>query len=125
MFCSKCGKPASENSLFCTYCGTPMTEAQPESVHSEEMPAPVTAGAAYAADSAAQAQPAFSETANAAPESAEPASPAAGSIPMTSAPAAPVPEKYYTFGHIAMCLAAVAVMAIVAGVFAGLYFSVV
>jgi len=34
-------------------------------------------------------------------------------------------EKYYTFGHIAMCLAAVAVMAIVAGVFAGLYFSVV
>ncbi len=42
--------------------------------------------------------------------------------------AAAVPEqvkeqKYYTFGHIALCLAAVAVMAIVAGVFAGLYFS--
>ncbi len=34
-------------------------------------------------------------------------------------------EKYYSFGHIALCLAAVAVMAIVAGVFAGLYFSVV
>ena len=44
-------------------------------------------------------------------------------------PTAPAPEekepKYYTFGHIALCLAAVAVMAIVAGVFAGLYFSVV
>ncbi len=35
------------------------------------------------------------------------------------------PEKYYTFGHIVMCLSAVGVMAIVAGVFAGLYFSVV
>lgn len=33
------------------------------------------------------------------------------------------PEKYYTFGHIALCLAAVAVMAVVAGIFAGLYFS--
>lgn len=44
-------------------------------------------------------------------------------------PTAPAPvekePKYYTFGHIALCLAAVAVMAIVAGVFAGLYFSVV
>ncbi len=34
-------------------------------------------------------------------------------------------EKYYSFGHIALCLAAVALMAIVAGVFAGLYFSVI
>lgn len=33
--------------------------------------------------------------------------------------------KTYTFGHIALCLAAVGVMAIVAGVFAGLYFSVI
>ena len=43
----------------------------------------------------------------------------------TVPPQTPAPEKYYTFGHIAMCLAAVAVMAIVAGVFAGLYFSVI
>lgn len=35
------------------------------------------------------------------------------------------PVKYYTFGHIALCLAAVGVMAVVAGVFAGLYFSVI
>lgn len=42
------------------------------------------------------------------------------------APTAPVekPERKYTFGHLMLCLAAVAVMAIVAGVFAGLYFSV-
>lgn len=35
------------------------------------------------------------------------------------------PERRYTLGHIIMCLASTAVMAIVAGVFAGLYFSVV
>lgn len=42
------------------------------------------------------------------------------------APSAPEkPERRYTLGHIFICLAAVAVMAITAGVFAGLYFSVV
>lgn len=41
------------------------------------------------------------------------------------APEKPLPERKYTLGHILMCLAAVAVMAIVAGIFAGLYFSVV
>lgn len=48
-------------------------------------------------------------------------------IPVQSAEIAPEskPERKYTLGHIMMCLAAVAVMAIVAGVFAGLYFSVV
>ena len=40
-------------------------------------------------------------------------------------PAKPLPERKYTLGHIMMCLCAVAIMAIVAGVFAGLYFSVV
>lgn len=34
-------------------------------------------------------------------------------------------ERRYTIGHIIMCLASTALMAIVAGVFAGLYFSVV
>lgn len=34
-------------------------------------------------------------------------------------------ERRYTIGHIIMCLVSTAVMAIVAGVFAGLYFSVV
>lgn len=33
------------------------------------------------------------------------------------------PEKHFTWLHIGLCLAAVAVMAIVAGIFAGLYFS--
>lgn len=54
---------------------------------------------------------------------------AAGAIPPAAmvAEKAPIerPERKYTFGHIMMCLAAVAIMAITAGVFAGLYFSVV
>lgn len=50
------------------------------------------------------------------------AEPAASDI---SAELAEKPAKYYTFGHIALCLAAVGVMAIVAGIFAGLYFSVI
>lgn len=41
------------------------------------------------------------------------------------APERPLPERKYTLGHIIMCLSAVAIMAIVAGVFAGLYFSVI
>lgn len=56
--------------------------------------------------------------------------PSANNVPVTQeikAETAPEtkPERKYTLGHIMMCLAAVAVMAIVAGVFAGLYFSVV
>lgn len=53
------------------------------------------------------------------------------SAPGYQMPSAPAPqekpkrERKYTLGHIMLCLAAVAVMAITAGVFAGLYFSVV
>lgn len=42
-----------------------------------------------------------------------------------AAPSKPERERKYTLGHIMLCLAATAVMAITAGVFAGLYFSVV
>lgn len=52
-----------------------------------------------------------------------------GCSPAPVIPAQPKPavkaERKYTLGHIIMCLTAVAVMAIAAGVFAGLYFSVV
>ena len=37
----------------------------------------------------------------------------------------PAPERKYSLKHIVMCLAAAAVMAVAAGVFAGLYFSVI
>lgn len=45
--------------------------------------------------------------------------------PVQPAPPAEESGKRYTFGHIALCLAAVGVMAVVAGIFAGLYFSVI
>lgn len=55
-----------------------------------------------------------------------PIAPIAENPNVAPAPSAPEkPERRYTLGHIFICLAAVAVMAITAGVFAGLYFSVV
>ncbi len=45
--------------------------------------------------------------------------------PAAIAKTAEQPERRYTIGHIIMCLASTALMAIVAGIFAGLYFSVV
>lgn len=64
---------------------------------------------------------------------AYPAPPAYPTAPVNAVPVQSVsasapqnkPERKYTFGHIMFCLTAVAIMAIVAGVFAGLYFSVV
>ncbi len=47
------------------------------------------------------------------------AAPAAGGLPKEEAP------RKYTLGHLIMCLAASGIMAIAAGIFAGLYFSVV
>ena len=97
MFCSKCGKILGDNAMFCTYCGAAVVKA--------EQPAPASAPvSAHVLD---MEQPA-------------PAS-ALVSAPATQQPA----EKCYTFTHIALCLAAVALMAIVAGVFAGLYFSAI
>lgn len=51
--------------------------------------------------------------------------PASGAESTPAAPSKPERERKYTLGHIMLCLAATAVMAITAGVFAGLYFSVV
>ena len=85
-------------------------------------------------------QPDFAARESAAPEIAAASAP--GTMIDFSAPIQPIqplqpdqaassaegsekPVKYYTFGHIALCLAAVGVMAVVAGIFAGLYFSVI
>lgn len=136
MICTKCGSTIAENALFCTFCGQPTGLSAPaQSVPvMQEVP---------------QSIPVMQETPQSAPVQPVPAQPAAAVPPMNAyaqsaaepqsatnrqsgayVPAEPPaidqkPEKYYTFGHIALCLAAVAVMAIIAGVFAGLYFSVV
>ena len=63
------------------------------------------------------------------PEKTVPAKTAASGIPQTEITIKDEekrpPERKYTLGHIMMCLAAAAVMAVTAGVFAGLYFSVI
>lgn len=141
MYCNQCGNIVSEDALFCSFCGAntrlvSVTSATPASEK------PVAVQPEYPAVS----EPIQSFTAQA----SEPVQPASAAEVITPAytteqsiPApqpAPVPaqegikltqpenvkvEKYYTLGHIMLCLAAVAVMAITAGVFAGLYFSVI
>ena len=151
MFCSQCGKQLDNNALFCTFCGarTNNTAGSPAPV-SAPVSAPVTA-APETVRTDSQPTPVSSDTAATEPVSQTVPQPAPAPMPevqpaVTTEPAmdffndspadvqaqvplSPVPEekepKYYTFGHIALCLAAVAVMAIVAGVFAGLYFSVI
>lgn len=99
---------------------TPVSGAVPQSEQSAQVaPNAPTAPVAPAAQDAPNA----------------PTAPAAQSAP--NAPTAPVApdapeaakkhtaEHKYTLGHLIMCLASTAIMAIVAGVFAGLYFSVV
>ncbi len=137
MYCNQCGNILTEQGAFCSFCG-----ARNDEVTAIPMPQ------AAAAD--VQAAPAAPATQTTAPEqSAAPAEPIAApeqSAPIsqpTSTPAYTIPappyaemaapaqlqinkeEKCYTFKHIVMCLAAVAVMAVTAGVFAGLYFSVI
>lgn len=81
--------------------------------HAESIPLP------QAAPASAQPFAARNEAAHAAPH-------AQGISVEIPAPQEQVKvEKYYTLGHIMLCLGAVAIMAIIAGVFAGLYFSVI
>lgn len=108
----------------------PVTEIASEMPTAEN--APESAADNSAADGAIPTPntiPSYGESANV--YSAPPVYPSVSAIgaPITQeikAPTAPAekPERKYTFGHLMLCLAAVAVMAIVAGVFAGLYFSV-
>ncbi|MCM1165810.1 MAG: zinc-ribbon domain-containing protein [Lachnospiraceae bacterium] len=143
-FCNFCGAAVSNAAE-----SVPVSESvseMPEAPESAEMPS-VDGAYEYAAESAEEAAEPFAETVENAvptpndipsyggsapvysappvyPEAPVSAVPAVSEIPVQSAPESK-PERRYTLGHIMMCLAAVAVMAIVAGVFAGLYFSVV
>lgn len=118
MYCNQCGNILTEQGAFCSFCGakneeaavkTPVTETPQAAAAANETSVPVNEAAA--------------------PMYTSPAAPTgyANEIPMNVPPAAQPKkeEKYYTFNHILMCLGAVAVMAIVAGVFAGLYFSTI
>lgn len=144
MFCKTCGKEYNEGSQFCIYCGTkiePNEAAAESAVNSAESLAAAPVPEPVSALEAAAAKPA--EAILPTPEpiqssvsygSVEPvirpversnAGVSSYDFTVTQPPQPEKPEKYYTFGHLALCLAAVAVMAIVAGVFAGLYFSAI
>lgn len=129
MYCNQCGNIIPENSLFCTFCGArSTTEAENHVDNEASVPMPE--------QPAVTEQPQTMYSAPAYPSAPAPAAPAVEYPTGAMAPnfSAQVPqqkakkeksEKYYTFGHLMLCLAAVGVMAIVAGVFAGLYFSVI
>ncbi len=121
MYCNQCGNILSESAAFCTFCGAKNDEykAPAESAApamEQTVTAPVSAPVEENPVSAAEQPMAAS------------VQPPVYAAPTMAPPQPPVPakgEKLYTFNHILLCLAAVAVMAVVAGVFAGLYFSVI
>ena len=109
--------------MFCTYCGAAVVKAEQPAPASAPVSAPVLDMERPAPASAPVSAPVL-DMERPAPAS----SPVSAPVPDMEqpAPAAQQPaEKCYTFTHIALCLAAVALMAIVAGVFAGLYFSAI
>lgn len=116
-----------------TIPGAVGSQSAPSAVSSQ----PNTAFAENLGQPAPDVPPTETPVSGAAPQSEQvaPNAPTAQSAP--NAPTAPVApdaseaakkpaaEHKYTLGHLIMCLASTAIMAIVAGVFAGLYFSVV
>ena len=97
MYCNQCGNKLPENGVFCSFCG-----AKAEGVTPKEEPVmPVMAAPVP------QAAP-VSET-----------------IQLSQKKKKEKVEKYYTTKHIVLCLVVAGIMAVAAGVFAGLYFSVI
>lgn len=133
MYCNQCGNIVSENALFCSFCGASTKPAAPVA----PTPAPVEySPVSEPVQSTVSAH--ISESIK--PESvAEPITPVYTTEQVTPAPQ-PTPiqdeiklnqpekvkvEKYYTFGHIVFCLIVNAIIALAAGIFAGLYFSLI
>ncbi len=121
MYCNQCGNILLDKGIFCSFCGARNEEASPQNTSAAapapEAPAPASESATFTPAST----PVYS--APVAPQGYTVESPA--EQPAAAKPLPVKEEKYYTFNHILLCLAAVAVMAVVAGVFAGLYFSVI
>lgn len=115
MYCNQCGNIISEGSAFCSFCGAKCGEAV------EKAAEPAKPAVSEPDIVVAPAKPVYmsqeQHTENIKKDVGVPVE-----IPVKPV-AEPKVEKYYTLSHLLLCLAAVAVMAIVAGVFAGLYFS--
>ncbi len=144
MFCNKCGKQISDNSVFCTWCGAKNSDTTPTpaavSQPAEPIPASVPVGAPAVSEPAAEPSavsmklPEEPEKLSSIPVSSTPAGQENSHKPMMEVPLCdPLPEnakkpkseRLYTRGQIALCLVLMGIMAAVAGVFAGLYFSVI
>lgn len=153
MFCGNCGKEIIGNTKFCAFCGAEQnavvlasasvpiaaeaSENAPEAPNEAAVSVPASQNVSAPSVPSAMSAPSIPvpniiPTNNLdAPVTADHSAP----NPPTSVPAQtvvtisneekPQPERKYSLRHIVMCLAAAAVMAVTAGVFAGLYFSVI
>lgn len=131
--------PAAEAAVDPTVTEAPVAEPEATEVPVTETEAAVEEAAGVPTESGSTVTDAPSESPSAAQTYAQgvpqnmtqnipqniPQNAAVTAPPAVQMPAEPKPERKYTLGHIMLCLATVAVMAITAGVFAGLYFSVV
>lgn len=112
MYCNQCGNMIPQNGAFCAFCGA-------------KAEAPAQASAPVAAEPISAAPEAAPTTAPAPVSAVVQAPPVAESIPLKPKEKKEKPEKYYTTKHIVLCLVVAGIMAVAAGVFAGLYFSVI
>lgn len=126
MYCNKCGNVLADGAMFCSFCGAKnlLAQEQPAEVAvpvSAEAPVIAAVEEAQPQQPAAEVQAAYTTEQQEMPRMA----PNFGSAPAPVKQKKPKTEKYYTFGHLLLCLISTGIMAIVAGVFVGLYFSVV
>lgn len=143
MFCEECGKEISDNTRFCPYCGAEQT-ARVQPAQSISFTSAVNSNADNSATATTPAETSvpvstpvnapvstpvsnpvnapISTPANAPAPNAENFSPMLKSVEIKDDPA-PSPKLKYSLKHLVLCLAAAGVMAIAAGVFAGMYFA--
>lgn len=131
MFCEECGKEISDNTRFCPYCGAEQT-ARVQPAQSISFTSAVNSNADNSATATTPAETSVpvstpvnapaSTPANAPAPNAENFSPMLKSVEIKDDPA-PSPKLKYSLKHLVLCLAAAGVMAIAAGVFAGMYFA--
>lgn len=139
MFCEECGKEISDNTRFCPYCGAEQT-ARVQPAQSISFTSAVNSNADNSATATTPAETSVpastpvnapasnpvnapaSNPANAPAPNTESVSPMLKSVEIKDDPA-PSPKLKYSLKHLVLCLAAAGVMAIAAGVFAGMYFA--
>lgn len=127
MFCEECGKEISDNTRFCPYCGAEQT-ARVQPAQSISFTSAVNSNADNSATATTPAETSVpvnapvSNPANAPAPNAESVSPILKTVDIKDENA-PSPKLKYSLKHLVLCLAAAGVMAIAAGVFAGMYFA--